>query len=261
MLMDRSMIFLVLGILLFGCTGPTEGVGAEDIDTPAADSCDGGCYTGEPAPPMEVTPGETSDRKVLMLGRSVTYAWMEDYMGIPWECFDEECGEGTLAGPYHGHNFVYTEIDPPPGVVASAVNGLDNYYGEDAGYVFFKLCFVDFEPDESGELLERNKRVVQDIYHEVVVVREKKLIIGNALPMVEMHNDPLIVSDHLAYNAWLEDFAAADDNVKVLDLYGTLSDSNGALKSEYAVSESDSHLNHEAYAQITPQLMALLDNA
>ncbi|MBU1681693.1 hypothetical protein KKE38_02650, partial [Candidatus Micrarchaeota archaeon] len=94
---------------------------------------------------------------------------------------------------------------------------------------------------------------------EVVTKRNRKLIVGNALPMVSEYNDPLLVSDHKAYNAWLADFAASHDGIEVMDFYGEVAASDGSLKSEYAVASDDSHWNNKAYAAVTPDFLELLN--
>ncbi|MCP4646186.1 MAG: hypothetical protein GY852_00425 [bacterium] len=276
------VLILLVGLLLFGCPSTKDGTSpAKEVDEetfpneehtepPQTESTeqDESTETTEPEPSKEdstepdtpdttVTPGD--ENSILLLGRSVTFYWTE-YMGLEWICDDEECATGSPRGEYEGHDFIYYELDYPPEIANSAAAGVD-LYGSEAEFVFFKLCFVDFEPDESGELLARNKRMVEDAYTEIVTTRGKTMVVGNALPMVAQHTEPMLVSDHLAYNSWLNDFASTHDDIYVLDLYGILADSNGALKPEYAVSSEDSHLTNAAYDEITPEFFAIIGEA
>ncbi len=271
------LLILIIGTLFLGCTtspqadSPATGGQETDNMTPP----DGGSETTDPVEETydDSTHAEDNDTEghisedndlendlqsadVLMLGRSVTYYWMEDYMGLEWTCFDDDCYDGTVMGHYQGHDFIYHELDYPPEITNSAVEALDTY---DSDVVFFKLCFVDFEPDESGYLLERNKGYIETMYDEVVTKRNRKLIVGNALPMVPEYNDPLLVSDHRDYNAWLNDFAASRDGIEVMDFYGTVAASDGSLKSGYEANPGDSHWSRDAYAAVTPDFLELLN--
>ncbi len=284
--MNRNiLLILIIGTLFFGCTSEspqvgspaTGGDGMDDVTSPptSGGAEDGGeesdaedddsTHTGDDdSDTIEHTSEDIdSDHEtnlqsadVLMLGRSVTYHWMEDYMSLVWTCFDEDCYDGTIMGEYQGYDFIYHELDYPPEITDSAVEALDTY---DSDVVFFKLCFVDFEPDESGYLLQRNKDIIETIYDEVVTKRNRKLIVGNALPMVSEYNDPLLVSDHKAYNSWLADFATSHDGIEVMDFYGEVAASDGSLKSEYAVASDDSHWNNQAYVAVTPDFLELLN--
>jgi len=279
--MNRNiLLILIIGTLFFGCvsespqaepaadeaetgdvTSEATGNGSETTDSVE----DGSTHTEEDSYDIEehVSEDDVSEHEidlqsadVLMLGRSVTYYWMQDYMGLKWKCFDEDCYNGTIAGESHGYYFIYHELDYPPDITKSAAEALDRY---DSEVVFFKLCFVDFEPDESGYLLERNKGYVETVYDEVVTKRNRKLIVGNALPMVPEYNDPLLVSDHKAYNAWLDSFAASHDGIEVMDFYGTVAASDGSLKSGYEANPGDSHWSRDAYEAVTPEFLELLN--
>ncbi|MBD3210419.1 hypothetical protein GF318_03485 [Candidatus Micrarchaeota archaeon] len=259
------LLIAVAGLLLSGCAAPEqEAVNQNDSSVPlnrTEELQDGtGNYTSEtenePGESMPAPQEEGQDADVLVLGRSVAYGWLDGYMGLPWECFDEECHNGTLAGEYRGYHFTYHELDIPPAIADSAGDGMDRYGAET---VFFKLCFADFEPDESGANAERNKGYVQEVYEDAVAGRNRKLIVGNALPKVSEQTDSALVSNHKVYNAWLDDFAATREGIGVLDLYGILADGNGSLKAEYALGPHDSHLSNEAYAAITPEFLELLE--
>jgi hypothetical protein len=261
--------FLIAGLLLFGCAADTQQVPEQPSEAPQVPDTTYDEDTYVPEAPEEEPDGEDEvsepgpavtqqKANVLILGRSVAYAWMEEYMGLPWECDDEECATGGPRGTYQGHYLIYYELDYPPEIARSAATGADTY-GQDADTVFFKFCFVDFAADDTLQNARDNEQLVEDVYQYIVVDRGKKLIVGNALPQVSAHTEPALVSNHKAYNAWLDDFAATHDDVEVLDLYGTLADSSGNLKPNYAVDPQDSHLNNDAYAAITPQFMDLLE--
>lgn len=271
---DLAMI-LMSGILLFGCIGPS-GPAADQPSGPSGGELIGDGEAAAPGDPgmqpeaqgdgtaSDDRDGEDSDasgdgKMVLVLGRSVAYGWME-HLGLEWTCDDEECATGSPRGTYDGQYFIYYELEYPPEIASSAAEGTD-MYGRDADAVFFKFCFVDFASDESLQNARDNERLVEDVYQYVAHERGKKLIIGNALPQVSAHTDPDLVANHREFNSWLDDFASRHPDVQVLDLYGTLADSNGNLRAEYAVSYDDSHLNGKAYDEITPEFMALLRKA
>lgn len=272
--MNRTILLLIAFGLLLGCTGAPQAPEHDSASAPAASGSPTGETTQNDSGVMENTSdasGDSSDtadeptstapsgsgKEVLILGRSVAYGWME-YLDAEYVCQNEICDVGTMETAYSGYDFVYSEIDIPPAVATSAVERVDSY-GDDADTVFFKLCFADFESDESGENLARNKAYVQYVYDEVVTKRGKKLIVGNALPMVEEYTDSGLTANHRAYNSWLENFASTHDDIQVLDLYGILSTSSGNMNMDYALDEYDSHLNDLAYSKITPKFMELLD--
>jgi len=274
--MKRSLfLILIAGLLLLGCTGPappasqpsapTDEVSgpsesapaAEDtgeaVDTaPAAETSEEGSALEPLAVPFE---GE----KVLLLGRSVAYHWTE-YLGLEWTCDDEECATGGPRGYYDDRYFIYYELDYPPDIATSAARGVD-LYGQDADVVFFKFCFVDFASDEGHQNAKDNIALAEDVYQYVVVDRHKKLIFGNALPQVSQDTDQALLENQKEFDDWLEQFAASHDDIQVLDLNGMLTDEDGNLRSDYAVSSDDSHLSDAGYDRITPQFMALLDQA
>ena len=265
------VLILLVGLLLFGCPSNKDGISpAKEVDEetfpkeehtepPQTESTEPELPEEDSTEPdtPDTTVSSGDENSILLLGRSVTFYWTE-YMDLEWTCDDEECATGSPRGEYEGYDFIYYELDYPPEIANSAGVGVDTY-GSDAEFVFFKLCFVDFEPDESGELLARNKRMVEDAYTEIVTKRGKIMVVGNALPMVAQYTEPMLVSDHLAYNSWLNEFASTHDDIYVLDLYGILADSNGALKPEYAVGTDDSHLTNAAYDEITPEFFAIIE--
>jgi hypothetical protein len=224
-------------------TAETDSTGASD-GTEGMEQETGNDTSGQTT---SQTAGKTS---VLMLGRSVAYGWSE-YMGLEWQ--EDE----SYVGEYGGKTFRYLHMDYPPDIDDSAIRAMETY---DYDVVFFKLCFVDFG-SEYGDMLADDKQYVQNVYNEAVVMRHKKLVVGNALPQVSRDTTPGLKQNHQEYNRWLSEFASTHEGVYVLDLYGMLADSNGALKSGYATSYEDSHPNSAGYDRITPAFMDKLDEA
>lgn len=190
--------------------------------------------------------GTVSDAEVYMLGRSVMEGWMTHW-GYDW------------SGPVdvEGHSLDYRVLEEPDGIAGSA----GQYIAEapEGSVVFFKFCFVDFsagDPTEERAILDRNEGYVRQV---AAAARDAgvKLIVGNALPQVASATTPGLVRQHRAYNAWLDD-VAEDEGFDVYDFYGVLAGSDGALKSEYAVSSDDSHLNDEAYSKLDESFLPLL---
>lgn len=263
--MDRRIIvILISGLLLFGCNGtvdteqPQEQVEenetTEDVTENQTEE-----NVSEDMETDDAEPAPVEGEKVLIMGRSVAYHWME-YLGFEWTCDDEECATGSPRGNYDDYYFIYYELEYPPEIATSAADGVD-MYGTDAEVVFFKFCFVDFAADDTLQNAYDNEELAEDVYQYVVVDRGKKLIIGNALPQVSGDTEPALVENHKEFNTWLDNFASTHDNVQVLDLNGILADSSGNLKEEYAVSSNDSHLTEAAYDEIMPEFMALLEKA
>jgi len=263
-------LFLIIGILFFGCigqpsftqnisTGQGQDVTSEtDINQGQDTTQQQNDTTTQNTSQTQGTTGSTGKKTALLLGRSVTGNWA-NYLGLEYTCQDEQCSSSTYEGDYSKYHFIYQELSSPPDIVDSAISALDTY-GDKSDYVFFKLCFVDFESDTSGANLKANEGYVEKVYDEIVVKRKKILIVGNALPKVKGETDSALVANHKAYNAWLNNFASTHSNIKVLDLYGTVSDTDGSLKSSYAIDSEDSHLNNAAYAQITPKFLSLLES-
>lgn len=183
--------------------------------------------------------------RLLMLGRSVTENWA-NWMNLEYD------GEG-YSGAYNGVQIKTRQIESPPELPTSADYFIEEYAAE-TDVVFFKLCFVDFTTDPQD--LARNKWYVEHVYQTAVVRNHKKLMVGNALPMLESDTPPELVDAHLEYNEWLEGFADSRLDVCVLNLYELLSTPGGNLMPEYSLSPGDSHLNGAAYSVITPRLMA-----
>ena len=256
-------------MLIIGCANPskneTKTIQASDDDAPLPSDGNGGANaTPSLEKDREATGGATSPgtntissgKPTLILGRSVARGRI-DYMGGVYVCYDEACDNTAHEANYDGKKFIYSELDSPPDIIATLIDRLDRF-GDKADTGFFKLCFVDFASDPSGENLQRNKGYVEAAYNEIVVKRHKRMIVGNALPSVASATDADLIANHRAYNAWLVSFAASHKDVKVLDLYGLLSGSDGALRPEYAYSSDDSHPNSAGYAKITPEFLKLL---
>ncbi|MFH0885336.1 MAG: SGNH/GDSL hydrolase family protein [Candidatus Micrarchaeota archaeon] len=274
----KAIIAVALTLMLFGCINIPGGspekagnaTGGLNQDTQDAGNGPPDAQTGDQGTPdtpeTDAANNETADTEagtgggtsgqtngktdVLLLGRSVAYGWSE-YMGLEWQ--EDE----SYLGEYDGKTIRYLHMDYPPDIDDSAIRAIDTY---DPDVVFFKLCFVDFG-SEYGDMLADDEQYVENVYQEAVVNKHKKLIVGNALPQVARDTTPGLKQNHQEYNRWLSEFAATHDGVYVLDLYGLLSDSGGALKAGYASSPEDSHPNTEGYAKITPALMDKIEEA
>jgi len=253
--MRGSIAVVAALLLLFGCTGIT---GTGGTPTPAAGHSPTPAHTpvaqGTPTLEATGTPGglesptpPAGETRLLMLGRSVTENW-GNYMGLQYDD-----ARGGLVGEYGGLYVITRHLDSPP----TLPDTLDTYMAEEAGnadVVFFKLCFVDFS-QTGGEGLADDEGYVEHAYQVIVGQYHKKMIVGNALPMVEQDTTEGLVQNHEAYNAWLDEFAAAHPDVCVLDLYGSLATADGYLNQDYASSPEDSHPNSAGYDVITPLLL------
>ena len=132
----------------------------------------------------------------------------------------------------------------------------------DGTIVFFKLCFVDFWASDSSEV-DENLAETLGYVDEVLAAAEGRdvvVILGNALPQVRGDTTQALVELHRAYNAGLEERAAANGNVYVFDQYSFLAGSDGPLPRGLAVDPGDSHLNSTAYVMYDEELLALLDS-
>jgi len=272
---ESVAILLALTLLVFGCAGQAPGNGnaspAGGTDSGIQGPSDAREGSASGAADAEVADGAATDMqgpeqdtapdsqatgfaggktRVLMLGRSVAYGWAE-YMGLQWQ--EDE----SYLGDYDGRSFRYLHMDYPPDIDDSAIRAMGTY---DFDIVFFKLCFVDFG-SEYGDMLQEDEQYVENVYQEAVVRRGKKLIVGNALPQVSRDTTPGLKQNHKAYNDWLDGFASSHRGVYVMDLHGSLADSGGALKSEYASSYDDSHPNNAGYARMTPEFMSVISKA
>ncbi len=192
------------------------------------------------------TPHAGGNLTLLMLGRSVTENW-GNYLGLQYD------DSGGLSGDYGGIYIMTRHLEDPPDLPSS----LDSFMAQDgaaADAVFFKLCFVDFS-QTAGEDLARNEGYVEHAYEVIVGQYHKRLVVGNALPAVQQDTTEGLVQNHVAYNAWLENFSATHSHVCVLDLYGSLATHDGYLNPGYASAPDNSHPNSAGYDVITPQLL------
>lgn len=179
---------------------------------------------------------------IYMLGRSVMAGWF-DHWG--WD------GDDESSVYFHDYSLYHRYVDGPEGdgdnMVNSAHSIMNALPGGDKA-VFFKLCFVDFSggsTEEADANYERNISIVENVYN-VAHGKGINLIVGNALPQVASATDSYLVANHRKYNQWLNDFAENHSDFYVFDMYGTLSDSSGNLKSGYATGD-DSHPNSAGY--------------
>jgi len=260
----RAHIFfacMAAALLLLGCVGAPPAAGGSKTTSGAAATGQQNQQAGTQNPaappplpednatasPAQQPPGKDD---LLLLGRSVSQGWA-DYMGLEWD------DNNTMSGTYQGYRIRRYEVESPPDIATSAATGMGMF---DSDIVFFKLCFVDFSGDADDGLVE-DEGYVQQVYAEAVTKRHRKLIVGNALPQVSADSGPGLVYNHKEYDKWLDDFAKTHKDIYVLDLNGMLTDSSGALRSDYAIAPDNSHLNSDAYARITPELMGLVARA
>mgnify|MGYP005849850257 CR=1 FL=1 len=190
---------------------------------------------------------------IHMCGRSVLRGWFEHW---GW---DYDPGNPVRFG---GHDFVYHQMDVPPGIVGTAREVARQVATGDGGIMFFKLCFADFEGgDEAGARnnLHDNERMVREVVESAVDEEGLTLILGNALPTLREYSDEWLVWNHREYNRFLEGLAGAyGGRVLILDLYGTLAAPEGYLRPAYAAGPHVSHLNDEAYDALDRALEEVL---
>ncbi len=180
---------------------------------------------------------------IYMMGRSVMQGWF-DHWG--WD------GDDDSPVYFNDYSLYHRYVDGPEGdgsnMVSSARSIIEALPSGNKA-VFFKLCFVDFtggSQSAADENYARNIGIVEDVYN-ITHAAGLDLIVGNALPQVASATDSYLVSAHRQYNTWLDSFDSRHDDFYVFDMYGTLSDSSGNLKSGYATSADDSHPNSAGY--------------
>lgn len=187
-----------------------------------------------------------------MLGRSVTYNWFQHW---GWEGDDE-------TPVVHGHYLLFHHsIDDPENMVNS-VRDIVSTLPDDPGIVVqWKFCFDDFGGAEDAQpTIQRNEGIVQQVYELVVAQHSHKLIIGNALPKVELNVDPELIAAQRQYNLWLADFQAMHrEQVFVWDQYSVLADANGALRANLATAPDDSHPNDAGYRALDAKYFNFVD--
>jgi hypothetical protein len=239
---------LLLTALATGCTSSADDSGSEQASASTSD--DGGESANDDSSDGDSSADGSGGAAVLMMGRSVMGGWFQSW-GWDWD------------GPADrdGYTLTYAELETPPGIASSACDHIAQ--APEGSVVFFKFCFDDFWGDSGA----RGNRQVQELegwVEEVAACAEDRgvvLVVGNALPKVAEYTDRDLISQHRDFNSWLDEFAEGNANVYVVDLYGTLTDSDGALRSEYAVGATDSHLTPEAYEALDPLLFDALDEA
>lgn len=125
--------------------------------------------------------------------------------------------------------------------------------------LFYKFCFVDFgdnsiKDQESEEQRFLNMTDLVRKIHTLTKMKNMKMILGNALPTLTPgeYGQEL----RLRYNHWAKDYTNKNEDMILMDLYGTLSDKNGQLNKKYSLdlSDMDSHLNQDAYTLLENEL-------
>jgi hypothetical protein len=231
---------VVAALMLAGCAGSSESSDSDDGQDASTETDSG----DEASADIEMGEGD-----VLMMGRSVMAGWFEHWDSEwDWESPIEE----------NGYTLAYGGLSEPPEIAQSACQ----YIAEapEGSVAFFKFCFVDCY-GSSGQEGEDELADLEMWTEEVAACASDSgvtLIVGNALPQVADHTSADLVAQHRAYNEWLDGFAESNDGIYVFDQYGVLTDADGNLKAEYAVSPEDSHLNDEAYQALDPDLFQLL---
>lgn len=119
--------------------------------------------------------------------------------------------------------------------------------------LFFKFCFVDFgdrsiRTEADGEThLERLKQVTLDV-HEFTKERKIRMILGNALPVLEQDAKGQWVRKE--YNRWLLEYAKVNPDILVFDFFDPLTEGGDTLSGRNAMSPTNSHLSSEAYRSL-----------
>jgi hypothetical protein len=222
-----SIALFLVTLVLAGCNSESNPTGPEGTDT--------GLHVS-----------------TLMCGRSVMQGW-----------FDHWGSDGSKAVTYGSFLLYYGALWSPPDIIDSVQWQLNNVVTGNDWILFFKLCFVDFNGSSqagAAENYDRNIGYLNSVYDLVVTQRGLKVIFGTALPKVSAYTTDELVWNHSLYNAWIKSFAASHPGeVYVFDMYEVLADSDGSLRTDYAVSPTDSHLNASAYAALDSAFFAMLD--
>ena len=194
---------------------------------------------------VSATPSTAAEKRVIMCGRSVMEGWFEHW---GWDWDDSHTVSRSGYTLQHGKHLsglgemvgIFSEICD---AVPAGTNPV----------MFFKFCFADFNEDNLDQLQNIANQVIQTAQNHGL-----RLIIGNALPVIEAETNPVIVSEHRAYNAWLVERAKQTSNVWIYDMYGVLSNSAGALKPEYQT--GNSHPNDAGYNALDTTYFPFLDS-
>jgi hypothetical protein len=218
----------------------------------AAGACDGrtpdAISTGERETVPDSGQAVETESTLLVLGRSVMTGWVE-YWG----------GSSSESVVWEGRTVVFREVEGPPGIADSAIDAMSEV--PSGSTVLFKFCFVDFNGGDCEGELEGLLGYVEEVADEANA-RDVRLIVGTALPKVKAETTPELVTEHEEFARRLEGLVAqrreAGEDIAVLDLNEVLADGSGALRTNYAVSRDDSHLNEKAYDALDTALLAVL---
>ncbi len=235
----KYLILFLAPILIFtGCSSKNN----QTITQPDAD-------LNGPENTTEIN--NKNDRYIIMMGRSVMRGWF-DHWG-----WDQE-------NPMQLERYTleFKELSGSPGMVDSVKEIMGKLPENKKDIIFFKLCFEDFLGDNAAaDNLENNKNIIKEIHKIVTQEHGAKLIIGNALPKVIADTDIYLVWNHQQFISWLNEFWRENpDNVTVFDMYNPITNELGALKTEYATSPNDSHLNNDAYNLLDDKFFDMLDS-
>lgn len=240
MLVSLILVALVFGIILSGCSSKQSSKQSEKPKKQTKVVEEDG----------EESVSKKGERKVLMLGRSVMWGWFEHWGS-----------DGSSPVKREGFILYYRELEVPPEIAGSTRDYVDEF-ADKKPIVFFKFCFDDFwasSPGEVKENLAENKKYIEQVYDIVVKEKGLKLIIGNALPKVRVYTDANLVRTEREFNSWLRSFAKRHSGeIYIFDQYSILSDRGGNLKTRFAQSPEDSHLNDKAYSALDDSFFKLL---
>jgi len=195
----------------------------------------------------------SSSKTIHMCGRSVLYGWFS-YWG--WE------GDPATPVKFSGYDLYYHEMDSPPDITATALDVIRQMKLKGDQIMFFKLCFADFvggDQDGARENLMANEEIIRTVVKAAVADGGLTLILGNALPTTKIYSDSWLTWNDREYNKFIDDLAAQyPGRVLILDLYGTLTTSDGWLRPSYATAPDDAHPNSQGYAALDKTLQAVL---
>lgn len=215
-------------------------------------------YRREPAVP----PGA---KRIVMTGRSTMGLWFKHWrwpLLLRWKTTYR-----SWPFPYSTHvagsvGLFYRPLDGPGAgeierwgePMAASFDSV--LAAEEFDAAFFKFCFVDFDlraGQDAGERLAAMRRTVERV-RESCARRGIPLVIGNALPLGRPTAD--VVDLQRRFNAWLDEFASGNNDVRVFDFFSRLAGPDGALKPELARSADDPHPNDRAFSALDDAFFA-----
>lgn len=195
--------------------------------------------------------------KVAMTGRSTMGLWFKHW-NWPYPLrIKTTYRNWPIACHKYTHDNIYFEYipvsapwskDPETIFGEKMLQSFNNILEKDAyDAAFFKFCFVDFpvKGDQWQTKFNDLKRTVKQA-HEITAKKKIKLIVGNALPLLNSSDETIQVQRE--FNAWLKQFAASHKDVMVFDFFGRLTDKSGKLKIKFARAEDDPHPNDHAFS-------------